>query len=133
MLGDGVELAIVGFGIDTPETGSSDVRQTRAEPVAQQAEQPEDDIATRGSGETLEVFRVAVNSNPSDRIATKAVESGSPFCIVDHEKVEAAIAIIVESSGGHGPFRRLLKNGGNGKSAVGVRAATATLGPKWSR
>ena len=30
-------------------------------------------------------------------------------------------------------FRRLLKNGGNRKSAIGVRAATATLGPKWSR
>ena len=45
MLGDGVELAIVGFEIDTPETGSPDVRQARAEPVAQQAEQPEDDIA----------------------------------------------------------------------------------------
>jgi hypothetical protein len=30
VLGDGVELAIVSFGIDTPEAGSADVRQTRA-------------------------------------------------------------------------------------------------------
>ena len=45
LLRDGVELAIIGLGVDAPEACSTDVRQARAEAVAQQAEQPEDDVA----------------------------------------------------------------------------------------
>ena len=44
VLRDGVELAIIGLGLDAPEAAAADVCQAGAEAVAQQAEQPEDDV-----------------------------------------------------------------------------------------
>ena len=49
MAGDVVKFAVICLLIDTPETGTAHIGETRTEAVAQQTEQSEDDIAV-GTG-----------------------------------------------------------------------------------
>ena len=54
MPGDVVEFAVIGFGIDAPESCSADVSEARAESVAKQSEQTEHNIAiSTGVGHDL--------------------------------------------------------------------------------
>ncbi len=52
--GQRIEVAIVGVGIDAPETGTANIGQARAESIVGEAEQTEHQIAVRaGVGHDL--------------------------------------------------------------------------------
>src|SRR5579871_188997 len=64
-------------------------------------------IAIERARQSVEIFRMTINADLARRIAAESAISGrshGPIRVMNHPQVEQSVVVVIEPSGGDGPF-----------------------------